>query len=313
MKKSFFMALGLFIAVSTSAQEYLEGDVIYRTFNQYSEFVKSTSPQFINGVDTVYVTIKGSRIHEFHKSTGVHVVYDNNERIRTWSDYTKDGFDVPFVAQTPSISLSTFKTNEKKTIVGKEGVLYKTVIDVMGTVAENEMFIGDTDIPVGPNAICILNVSIFGEDFKNKIGLRVTVNQYQTGSMQETMKKMGKETWSSQSTELLQIQPRNVEDAEFMAPADVNIEYVEQIQPAPELKSGLVQMTLKATLKTINKDLKKQGMKMTMEDVEAGYNYGQFMINFHKKNAEYMRANNLVNDKVIEERIVYNIEEEWDF
>ena len=127
------------------------------------------------------------------------------------------------------------------------------------------------------------------------------------------MKKIGEEVWSSQSTELLQIQPRVVADAEFIAPADMKIEFVEQIEPAPELKSGLVQMTLNATLKSVNKDLKKLGMKMTKEDLEAAYNYGQFMTKFHQKNVTYMREHNLLNEKVIKERIVYNIEEEWDF
>lgn len=308
------MAICLFVATAASAEtNYLEGDLIYRTFSQYSEFVKSTSPQFINGVDTVYVTIKGSRVHEFHKSTGVHVVYDNNERVRMWSDNTKEGFDVPYAVQTPAESPATFKTKETKVIAGKEGTLYKNIIDVMGTIAETEVFIAETDIPVGPNAICILNVSMFGKDFENKIGIKANVNQYQTGTMQEMMKKAGKETWSSQSTELIALQPRTVDDREFVAPDDVQMEYKDAIEPAPELKNMLVQMALKNTLKKINKEGKKQGIQMTMKDVEAGYNLGQFMIGFHQKNVQYMREHDMINEKVIEERIVYNMEEEWDF
>lgn len=314
MKKTILAAFCLFLAVSLTAQnKCLEGDVIYRTYNQYSEFLKSLSPQFINGVDTVYVTIKGSRIHEHHKSNGVHVVYDNNERIRMWSDFTKEGFDLPYVVQLPGQSPATFKTNEKKIIAGKEGVLYKNVIDIMGTVAETEMFIADTEIPIGPNAICILNVSNFGKEFENKMGVKTVVRQYQTGKMLEISKKQGHETWSTQATELIGLQPRNVEDAEFLAPNDIKMEYKEVIEPAPELKNGLVQMTLKATLKSVNKDSKKYGIKLTMEDVEANYNFGQFMMKFHQQNAAFLRENNLVNDQVIEERVVYNIEEEWDF
>lgn len=314
MKKTIFvMCAALYSLCVMSQSNCLEGDLVFRTFNAYSDFTQSTSPQFINGVDTVVITIKGNRVHEYHKSTGIHTIYDNNERVLMWSDNTKEGFNLPYVVQIPSTPPSAFKTQETKTIAGKEGILYKNVTDNMGVVVENEVFITDTDIPIGPNTVCVLNVSLFGKDFENKIAIKNTVNQYQTGKMQEMMKQMGQETWSSQSSELISLSPREVNDNEFSAPSDVNIKYLEQIEPSPELQNGLVRMILKSTLKKVNKDLKKQGMKFTMADVEAAMSFGQYMIDLQKANKAYMQEHGLLNEPTFTERVSYNIEEDWDF
>lgn len=314
MKKSTLLAICLFAAVSLSAQTtFLEGDIVYRTFNQFSEYMLSISPQFFNGVDTVYVTIKENRVHEYHKSTGMHTVYDNNERILMWSDNTKAGFNLPYVIQTPTLHPNTFKTQETKVIAGKEGTLYKKHMDMLGTVSEFELFIADADIPVAPNAICLLNVSPYGKDFANKIGVKYQVKIYQTGKMKEILQKAGRESWQTQSSELIRLEQREVKDDEFSAPADCNMEYVEVIEPAPDLKNGLVQMTLKSTLKELNQELKKEGMKITMKDVEDAYSLGVYMTNLQKANAEYLREHNLIEGKELKEPIIYNIEEEWDF
>lgn len=314
MKKTILAAFCLLVSVSISAQtNYLEGDVIYRTFNHYSEYMRSISPQFINGVDTVYVTIKGNRVHEYHKTTGMHTIYDNNERIIMWSDNTKKGFNLPYVVQTPSLIPSTFKTKETKVIAGKEGTLYKKTMTVLESVSEFSLFIADTDVPIAPNAICVLNVSNFGKGFENKIGVKYSANMYQTGKMKEKSKALGIESWSSQSSELIRIEQREVNDNEFVAPADYDIEYVEVIEPSPELNNAFVQMTLKGTLNEINKEMKKQGMKLTMKDVEDAYSLGIYMTNLQKENAAYLREHKLITEQVTTEPVLYNIEEEWEY
>lgn len=308
------MCAALYSLCAMSQSNYLEGDVIYRTFNAYSAYMLSISPQFINGIDTVYVTIKGNRVHEYHKLTGIHTIYDNNDRVLMWSDNTKEGFNIPYVIPIPTTPLPSFPIQETKTIAGKNCTLYKNVNDVdgMGLVAETEFLVADTDIPIGPNAICGLNVSPYGKDFENKIALKTTVNQYQTGKMHERAKKTGIEVWSSQSTELIRFSPREVSDDEFSAPGDVNIKYIEQIESSPELQNGLVRMVMKSQLKKLNK-LEKQGLKLTMADMEAAMSFGQYMIDLQKANRVYMKEHGLLNEPTFTEMVFYNIEEDWDF
>ena len=248
MKKIILTMCAVVLSMYTMSQtNYLEGDIIYRTFSHYSH----PSPQFIDGIDTVCIVIKGNSVHEYHKATGLHTVYDNNERIIMWSDNTKTGFSLPYVVPTPSLYPSLFKTNETKTIDGKEGTLYKQYMSTLGVVSDTELFIADAEVPLAPNAICFLNVSAFGKGYENKIAIKYKVQTYQTGKMKEFMQKHGGDVWSSQASELIRIEKREVNDNEFTAPSDFNIEYVEVIEPAPDLQIGLVRTGLKAILKKI--------------------------------------------------------------
>lgn len=310
MKKIILTMCAVVLSMYTMSQtNYLEGDIIYRTFSHYSH----PSPQFIDGIDTVCIVIKGNSVHEYHKATGLHTVYDNNERIIMWSDNTKTGFSLPYVVPTPSLYPSLFKTNETKTIDGKEGTLYKQYMSTLGVVSDTELFIADAEVPLAPNAICFLNVSAFGKGYENKIAIKYKVQTYQTGKMKEFMQKHGGDVWSSQASELIRIEKREVNDNEFTAPSDFNIEYVEVIEPAPDLQIGLVRTGLKAILKKINKDLKIIDKKLTMKDMEDSYSLGIYKRNLEQTNAQYLRENLMVTEQVYTERIIYNMEEEWDY
>ena len=230
-----------------------------------------------------------------------------------WSDNTKTGFSLPYVVPTPSLYPSLFKTNETKTIDGKEGTLYKQYMSTLGVVSDTELFIADAEVPLAPNAICFLNVSAFGKGYENKIAIKYKVQTYQTGKMKEFMQKHGGDVWSSQASELIRIEKREVNDNEFTAPSDFNIEYVEVIEPAPDLQIGLVRTGLKAILKKINKDLKIIDKKLTMKDMEDSYSLGIYKRNLEQTNAQYLRENLMVTEQVYTERIIYNMEEEWDY
>lgn len=340
MKKILLTISIILLSVRVLAQpEYLEGDIIYYTYRSFSESVQQQSPEFINGVDTIYLTIKGNRVHENHKNTGIHIVYDNNERILMWSDNTKEGFSLPYIIQIPEQRMDMYETNEKKIIAGREGQLFKHVTDIMGVVLESSLFVSDTDIPVAPNAICILNVSSFGRAFENKIGIKYISEQYQNGGIQEMGKlamsqlpkglplsKKQKEQimqqavqsvsdiWSTQLSELIAIHPREVNDEEFSVPSEYKLAFVEKIEPSGQLQNPMARMEIEKTLNATNEALKKQGLgTLSIEDVDAANVLQSYKKKLLLANKQYMQRHGMLSEQKSKERIVYNIEEEWDF
>lgn len=319
-----FAAMTLLYATCMMAQEYLEGDIVYLSSSRYSKTMKSYVAASVNGVDTVTVTIKGNNVHEFHSQTQTHIIYRANDRIITWSDYSKHGLDMPFVAPIPDIYPGMYDVSEKDAILGTPGTIYWNIQNMMGSIMEMETFIADTEIPLHPEAKCALNVSIFGAEYANKISVRQLQRTYYVGNKAKkalegiTWRNIDQraglvlnDMWQESSIELLSITPREVSDEEFERSVECNIEYVEEMKTHPNLSSPLIRSLVTSTVKKMLKDYNKQGKKLTNKEVEDAMNIAQYIQDIKLESLALQRENGWLVEPEYDEPTFFDIEKKW--
>ncbi len=312
MKKMLTAVVVLLFATGMMAQNYFEGDIVYLTNAKYSEDMKKFTGNLLNSLDTVVVTIKGDKVHQYQTLGGIHTIYSNAaSQIIVWGDYTRSGYYLPYVQLTPNIYPSLFDKSEKKTIAGKDGVLYSSRKDIMGTIQETLLFVTDMDTPIHPDAPLAYGANAFEQD---KIAMRYILRSYPVGKMRERSVENGVDIWMENSMEVISIKPREVSDGEFDIPADCNMEFYDELKQSEQLKNIIVKGVVKSTVKKLNKDLKKSGQKVTEKEVEDAINLGSMIKELQDANIQRMRETGIfVEPSYTEELELKNIEEKWSY
>lgn len=150
--------LGLFVSSVVYAQEIFEGEIAYQTFEQYSDYLLRMGNSIVfNGVHTIRLILKGSKVHVIDETTGCHIVCDDDAKTYIhYCDHTKTGLDISSNIESQlmllprDITYSNFtavlksnsfgKTETTKALLGKSCTLYE------GTMVRDVTMINTYDI-----------------------------------------------------------------------------------------------------------------------------------------------------------------------
>ncbi|MBQ9705904.1 MAG: hypothetical protein IJV55_06940 [Paludibacteraceae bacterium] len=303
--KKLLLPFFLIISMSMSAQPYFEGILTYRCFISLPQITLDASHFSHNGVDSMLIGVRGTDVHEYIPSTGIHTVYLNNQRVLIWSDFTQKGIDLPFHIPMPTLYPGLFETNEEKTIAGKKGILYKGVEDMgYGIATERNVFVTDIETEIPMDVPFMFNVGFFGEGFTKKLAVKYTIDSYSIA----TNKLMSRIMQSSQSYELIQMKEEEV-DAFFETPKDIQFKVIKGVRHFPASTRSI----MASTLNSINKSTEKMGYSFTIEDMEYAAQYGASLNEVIQASKQYMKTHDMLTEEKEGEIVVYEIEEEWDF
>ena len=136
MKKLFLFALCMMAWVTCNAQEYFEGTLKARSFENYGgDYERASGGMMINGVRDVEYHIKGSKIAIIDHTSGINTIYDAGAEQAVFFVFT----NINKVIRMPFSYVNQIKigkeveptpTDVRKTVGGKECRLYTVDTEV---------------------------------------------------------------------------------------------------------------------------------------------------------------------------------------
>lgn len=240
-----------------------EGEIVYETYENICDWmVRMGNSIYFNGVHKVHLTVKGSKFHQYDETTGCHVVGDSDtQTFIHYCDHTKTGMDfskniegqlmllprdITYNNFTAVLKSNTFsKTDSTKTILGHECNLYSgTMVRDMSMLQTYDIWAYvASDIP----APAAYNYHIWGMDVPN-IALK-WIFKYDGGHV--GIMNVG-ELSSYIEADVIEINPKEVDDQEFVVPETYEI--------APTKKSQNA-FALMKYYKGVRQQLEKLGIK----------------------------------------------------
>ncbi len=267
-----------FITIATKAQliKPFEGEIVYETYENYSDYLKSMCNSiYFDGVHKIRVILKGAKVHVIDETTKCHTIANadiidlvnngskNNEQggfvhfcelTKTGLDFTKNtvyqtvlsASDLHYadgsVAKTSIYSFA--KNNTGKEIMGEKCFLYQGSINHMiGSSTEQKYdvkaYVSDIIVPKG------YNLSLYGLQIPG-IAMKWII-KYDGGHV--NVLNIGELSFYIEA-DVVEVKPRSVSDDEFIIPSDYKI-YRGSSNP----------FTLIKYYKGIKKQLEKLGVK----------------------------------------------------
>ena len=226
--------LSLVVSGFAFAQEPFEGEIVYQTYENYSEYLlKMQNSIMFNGVHTVRLIVKGSKAHVIDETTGCHILCDDDAKTFIhYCEHTKTGMDmssniesqlmllprdITYSNFTAVLKSNTFaKTETTKTLLDKNCTLYE------GTLVRDVTMINTYDIKayvaddiIAPSGYKYHN---WGMDIPNvALYWAFKCDGGHVGAF-----GVGELSWYIEA-DVTKIIPRTVNDDEFSAPSDYKI------------------------------------------------------------------------------------------
>ncbi len=285
-------------SVNAQEQKPFEGEIVYETFENYSDMLKKNgggASVYFDGAHKMRLILKGSKMHLIDETTKCHVIVDADvldallngegkkkewfdgyvhfcDLTKTGYDFTKDGSSYLFLAPgaikngygvtTPAASDYKYvETSEKEDILGKECIKYKGQLsrNYSGMQYKYGVYASVSDIP----APKVYPWAVYGLQTSNilmKWAFKLDGGQI---SKALTLGMAGGEISLYIEAEVTEIIPREVSDEEFVIPADYKI-----IKKKSTLGGALGMLKY---YRGINKELKKRGIKGGERSSDAKY------------------------------------------
>lgn len=236
MKKFFSLLLGALClsAVELKAQEPFEGELVYETYENYSDYIlKMANSIYFNGVHKMRLIVKGDKVHVIDETTGAHVQTD--AAAKTFMHYftpTKTGIDMTSNVESQLVLINrdinysktvgklkeyTFApTGRKVEILGHQCVVNEgRILRVMGGMDQTyDAKAYTAEDLVAPSG---LYFALMGLELKN-VPLK-WLWKYDGGHVGFGVGELS----MYQECDVVEIIPREVKDEEFALPTDYSI------------------------------------------------------------------------------------------
>lgn len=225
--KTLLAAVALFIGLAAMAQKPFEGEIMIRTYRNFSPEAIALSPTVCNGVDTLAMVVKGDRGIFKDYRTGT-VTYADPKTYFMYSTKDNTGIKCPYYGATSVPAPNANKTDQHREILGMDATLY--VCDDNAKVGiEHQSWVGESNLVLPEFIRQILN----------------TMNIPVDGIVLKFVFTNGGKYPSYTCQEVLSFNERPVDDSEFDIPSDIKMEVVESFEKGYKYKNGQMKMAEK--------------------------------------------------------------------
>jgi hypothetical protein len=244
--------------ISAQSNNYFEGDMVYRNFENYSKLTrKLASGSVYNGAKTVKIILKGVNVHIIDETSKMHtLLLPNEDKAIIFCDYIKKGQQFKY-SEYVDRYMSTFSSDrnvstvkdigEQKKLMGQDCERYK------GVITDNDVAVCDVELFISSK----YNVHESYYSFLNGIQVSGIVMKW-TWNHSLSMPLFGKMK-SYVASEVKEIHERPVSDDEMKVPEGYEI----KISSSPFKFLGL--------FKANNKYMKKNKLYPDQKDSDVTF------------------------------------------